>query len=89
MTIRVPSPEKIERYPWGAITFILFCVCTALVFALINRPKCDSADWKKAYYEEREKNDKLTTALIVQKYAIEEVKAKKDTVKNQDHENIN
>lgn len=89
MTIRVPSPEKIERYPWGAITFILFCVCIALVFALINRPKCDSGDWKKAYYEEREKNDKLTTALIVQKYAIEEVKARKDTVNNQKNENTN
>lgn len=89
MSIRVPSPERIQKYPWGAITFILFSVSIVLVIALVNRPKCDSDDWKKAYYEEREKNDKLTTALIVQKYAIEEVRSKKDTVNNQKNENTN
>lgn len=89
MAIRVPSPERIQKYPWGAITFILFSVSIVLVIALVNRPRCDSDDWKKAYQEERDKNDKLTTALIVQKYAIEEIRSKKDTLNTHKDENDN
>jgi len=90
MTMRVPSPERIQKYPWGAVTFVLFSVCIALVFALINRPKCDSDDWKKAYQEEREKNDKLTTSLLVTNKVIERIKSTKDSTSNTlKNENVN
>lgn len=89
MATQVPSPERIQKYPWGAITFILFSVCITLVFLLVNRPTCDSKDWKKAYEDERERNNQLTTSLLVNKGVIEKLKASKDTSKIIEHENIN
>lgn len=89
MTVRIPTPEKMQKYPWGATVGILFSVCLVLVGIIVKRPACDSDDWKKAYQEEREKNDKLTTALIVQKYAIEEIRSKKDTLNTHKNENVN
>lgn len=89
MTVRIPTPEKMQKYPWGATTGILFATCILLVGIIVKRPACDSDDWKKAYQEERAKNDKLTTALIVQKYAIEEIRSKKDTLTTKENENVN
>lgn len=89
MNVRIPTPEKMQKYPWGATVGVLFSLCLVLVGIIVRRPACDAEDWKKAYQEEREKNDKLTTALIVQKYAIEELRSNKDTLNTPKNENVN
>lgn len=82
MTIRIPTPEKMQKYPWGATTGILFAACILLVGIIVKRPACDSDDWKKAYQAEREKNDKLTTSLLVTTGVIEKLKSIKDSTAN-------
>lgn len=89
MTIKIPTPEKMQKYPWATTTVSLFAVCVFLLYLLVNRPKCDN-DWKKAYQEEREKNDKLTTSLLVTNRVIERIKSTKDsTSNNMKNENSN
>jgi len=88
--IKIPTPEKMQRYPWGATTGILFAACIMLVGIIVKRPACDSDDWKKAYQSEREKNDKLTTSLLVANGVIEKIKSIKDsTSKNMNNEKSN
>lgn len=82
MTVRIPTPEKMQKYPWGATTGILFAACILLVGIIVKRPACDSDDWKKAYQAEREKNDKLTTSLLVTTGVIEKLKSIKDSAAN-------
>lgn len=90
MTVRIPTPEKMQKYPWGATTGILFATCILLVGIIVKRPACDSDDWKKAYQAEREKNDKLTTSLLVTTGVIEKLKSIKDSASNNmKNENIN
>lgn len=90
MNVRIPTPEKMQKYPWGATVGILFSVCLVLVGIIVKRPACDSDDWKKAYQAEREKNDKLTTSLLVTTGVIEKLKSIKDsTSNNTKNENIN
>ena len=88
MTIKIPTPEKMQKFPWATSVVTLFAVCIFLLYLVVKKPACDEESWKLAYQEERSKNDKLTTALIVQKYALDELKSNKDTTKIKNHENI-
>lgn len=90
MTIRIPTPEKMQKYPWQTTTVSLFSVCALLLYIIINRPACDSDDWKKAYKEERQKNDWYTKSLMVKDGMNQKLIAKIDSLsKVERNENLN
>ncbi len=90
MNPRIPTPEKMQKYPWGATVVILFSVCLVLVGIIVKRPACDSDDWKKAYQEERQKNDWYTKSLMVKDGMNQKLIAKIDSLsKVERNENVN
>jgi len=86
MNVRIPTPEKMQKYPWGATVAILFSACLVLVGIIVNRPN-DADKWRAAFEVEREKTDRYVTAMIV-KNSIIEIKNSMIEDKNKDIEKL-
>lgn len=84
MEIKIPTPEKMQKYPWGVTVVSLFAVVVMLLYVVLKKNDC--AECESRYQAERSKNDILTTALLIKNGIIlqQEVKAnKKDSTINE------
>jgi hypothetical protein len=84
MEIKIPTPEKMQKYPWGVTVVSLFAVVVLLLYTVLKKSDCEECE--KRYEAERSKNDLLTTALLIKNGIIlqQEVKAnKKDSTINE------
>jgi hypothetical protein len=81
MEIKIPTPEKMQKYPWGVTVVSLFAVVVLLLYTVLKKNDC--AECEQRYEAERSKNDILTNALLVKngiifKQAVEA--EKKDSI---------
>lgn len=76
MEIKVPTPEKMQKYPWGVTVVSLFACVVLLLYTVLKKSDCE--DCERRYETERTKNDVLTTALLIKNGIIlnQEIKAK-------------
>jgi len=63
MSINIPTPEKMQKYPWGVTVVSLFAVVVLLLYQVLHKTDCDECEQR--YRSERSKNDILTTALLI------------------------
>jgi hypothetical protein len=80
-TIKIPSAEKMQKYPWGVTVVSLFAVVVLLLYTVLKKGDCE--DCERRYEAERSKNDMLTTSLLIKngiiyKQAVDAVK--KDSI---------
>jgi hypothetical protein len=81
MEIKIPTPEKMQKYPWGVTVVSLFAVVILLLYTVLKKNDCSECEQR--YEAERSKNDILTNALLVKngiifKQAVEA--EKKDSI---------
>jgi len=84
MDIKIPTAEKMQKYPWGVTVVSLFAVVVLLLYTVLKKNDCEECE--RRYEAERTKNDVLTTALLIKNGIIlqQEVKAnKKDSTINE------
>lgn len=63
MEIKIPTPEKMQKYPWGVTVVSLFAVVIMLLYVVLHPKDCEECEQR--YKSERNKNDILTTALLI------------------------
>lgn len=63
MEINIPTPEKMQKYPWGVTVVSLFAVVVLLLYQVLHKTDCSECEQR--YRSERSKNDILTTALLI------------------------
>lgn len=81
MEIKIPTPEKMQKYPWGVTVVSLFAVVVLLLYVILKKEDCSECEQR--YEAERSKNDLLTTSLLIKNGIIfkQEVEAaKKDSI---------
>ena len=82
MTIKVPTPEKMQKYPWGVTVVTLIAMVVMLLYTVLKKSDCEECE--KRYQAERSKNDILTTALLIKNGIIfkqaSEAKEKDSTI---------
>lgn len=81
MNVKIPTAEKMQKYPWGVTVVSLFAVVVLLLYTVLKKSDCE--DCERRYETERSKNDILTNALLIKngiifKQAIEA--EKKDSI---------
>lgn len=81
MNIKIPTAEKMQKYPWGVTVVSLFAVVVLLLYTVLKKSDCE--DCERRYETERSKNDILTNALLIKngiifKQAVEA--EKKDSI---------
>ncbi len=83
MTIKIPSPEKMQKYPWATTAVSLFAVCALLLGVILKKPDGCEAD-KILLREEnallRTQKDDLVQALLVKNGIIDEIKKSTDSL---------
>ncbi len=82
--IKIPTPEKMQKYPWGVTVVTLIAMVVMLLYTVLKKSDCEECESR--YQAERSKNDILTTALLIKNGIIlqQEVKAnKKDSTINE------
>ena len=68
--IKIPSPEKMQKYPWATTVVSLFAVCVLLLYFILKKPNEDGCEDEKKQLrieltQARADKDALTTALLV------------------------
>lgn len=84
MNVKIPTAEKMQKYPWGVTVVSLFACVVLLLYTVLKKGDCEECE--KRYEAERSKNDVLTTALLIKNGIIlkQEIKAKeKDSTINE------
>lgn len=81
MNVKIPTAEKMQKYPWGVTVVSLFAVVVLLLYTVLKKSDCE--DCERRYETERSKNDILTNALLIKngiifKQAVEA--EKKDSI---------
>jgi len=61
--IKIPTPEKMQKYPWGVTVVSLFAVVVLLLYTVLKKSDCEECE--KRYEAERSKNDILNTSLLI------------------------
>ncbi|WP_129714673.1 hypothetical protein [Pedobacter sp. SYP-B3415] len=80
--IKIPTPEKMQKYPWATTAVVLFSVCVFLTFKLLQKPvgcETEVKVWRDLYLQEKGNSDKLRDAIYVKNGVIyqQEVEKKK------------
>ncbi len=61
--IKIPTPEKMQKYPWGVTVVTLIAMVIMLLYTVLRKSDCEECEQR--YQSERNKNDILTTALLI------------------------
>jgi|GEM_PF-4255112 len=61
--IKIPTPEKMQKYPWGVTVVTLIAMVVMLLYTVLKKDDCQECEQR--YQAERSKNDILTTALLI------------------------
>ncbi|KEQ31174.1 hypothetical protein N180_02700 [Pedobacter antarcticus 4BY] len=67
MTLKIPTAEKMNKYPWAVTSVSLFSVCVFLLILLLDKPDCED-EVKRLRFENtqyRSDKDALTNALLI------------------------
>ena len=83
MEIKIPTAEKMQKYPWGVTVVSLFAVVVLLLYVVLKKNDCEECE--RRWRDERAKNDALNTALLIKNGIIfkqaTEAKAKDSTMR--------
>ena len=63
MNVKIPTPEKMQKYPWGVTVVSLFAVVVMLLYIVLKKNDCEECE--RRWRDERAKNDALNTALLI------------------------
>jgi hypothetical protein len=66
--IKIPTAEKMQKYPWGVTVVSLFAVCIMLLYIILRKPDCNQDELKRLTKENQQykaNQDALTNALLI------------------------